>query len=571
MEELRSSRHGGQPEVEIAFAAAGRAWLLRKRFSGASGTVQLSDGAGTSLSGAAAEERLAALLGVEAAVEGRQLAQLPQRWAHLGVRQGEAGGNPLQGKGPSHDLDRLVQQLQQRGSSATLESPLDRRVEALLQAERDQLFTATGKVRAGSPLALARQEQAQAAADREQALRALEQAEAQAALERSRRKPLAQQLLSLRGQLQQLAELTAAQQVFQAESEQGQRSQAEQQRRQQQLSQELEQLHQSLASLQAALAERSRALERGQLLLERAAAAQRSEELTVQRRRFAALQEQAAALKAQLEPLPPISAEQLKALRQAERSLALARGRAEAAAARLEVLAADQPLRLDDRPLQAGASVQIEAAAILQVGAGVRLRLSPGGGEARATLRAPLGVRDGDEAEALLRRRSAHESELAQRRRSAAEIPWQRLDSQLAAVAVARLPLPHTVAMALSLRGPACGAGLVDLHPLGRSRATFLHIHVSEKAPDVQAPDARLLGGVIATGPHDLRLSTSPKSLILASHSDPLILGSGGQPVQHDFAKLGKLRKPDEHRSPPAPPVKSASQPAWCRGFPEFP
>ena len=79
VDELRSRLHSGLPEVEIGFEAGGAEWLVRKRFSGASGTCQLSNNQGVALSGAAAEERLAALLGVEAPIEGRRLAQLPLR------------------------------------------------------------------------------------------------------------------------------------------------------------------------------------------------------------------------------------------------------------------------------------------------------------------------------------------------------------------------------------------------------------------------------------------------------------------------------------------------------------
>lgn len=490
VEELRS-RAGGQPEVEIGFEAGGRQWTLRKRFSGSSGTVQLSDGGAVQLSAAAAEDQLAALLGVEGAVEGRQISQLPQRWAHLWVRQGEAGGNPLEGKGSSYDLDRLVHQLQQRGSSAALESPLDRQVEALLQAELDQLFTATGKVKAGSPLARARQQQdgASAALDearqrlqqleaaleeleriagrlaaidaRErpaleaqlqaqgQALRALEQAEAAAALERSRREPLAQQLASLQALQQHWNALSDQQAQAQAEHHRCRSAQAEQQLQQQTLARELEQGQRTMAALQSALAERTQALELAQLLLDQADAAQRSSELAEQRKRFSALQEQAAALKAQLAELPAIGPEQLQALREAERRLALAVARAEAMAAGLEVLDADQPLALDGRPLQAGASLRLGAAATLQVGEGVRLVIRPGGGEALeqaaserqaaqpalSALLQELGVADGDQAEQLLRRRTALEGELHQLRRSASEIPWQKLDSQIVAQA----------------------------------------------------------------------------------------------------------------------------------------
>ena len=490
VEELRS-RAGGQPEVEIGFEANGSQWLLRKRFSGSSGTVQLSDGAGIQLSGAAAEERLAALLGVEGAVEGRQISQLPQRWAHLWVRQGEAGGNPLEGKGDRYDLDRLVLQLQQRGSSAALESPLDRQVEALLQAELDQLFTATGKVKAGSPLAKARQDQHQTTANLEearqrleqleaaleeleriagrlqridaterpaleaqlqaqgQAQRALEQAETKAALERSRREPLAQQLQSLQALQQQWGELSAQQAKAQVERDRCRSAQAEQQHQQQALANDLVQRQQALAKLQHELAERAQALELGQLLLDQAEAAQRNAELQQQRKRFSALQEQAAAVKTQLAELPAINAEHVQALRQAERRVALAQARAEAMAADLEVLAADQPLRLEGESLQAGESVQLSTAATLQVGEGVRLVIRPGGGaaleqaagerhaaqQALNALRLALAGVDGEQAEQWLRQRTALEGELNQLRRSASEIPWQKLDSQIAAQA----------------------------------------------------------------------------------------------------------------------------------------
>ena len=487
VEELRS-RAGGQPEVEIGLEAAGRQWLLRKRFSGSSGTIQLSDGAGTNLSGAAAEDQLAKLLGVEGPVEGRQISQLPQRWAHLWVRQGEAGGNPLEARGSSYDLDRLVHQLQQRGSSAALESPLDRRVEALLQAELDQLFTATGKVKAGSALAAARQQRDQANAELEEARvrlqqllcsldnlqrigsrleridaeerpaleaqlqrqsaaqRALEQAEAEVALERSRREPLAQKLHALQGQLQQLTMLASEQ--ARARSERGtlQQNQAALQQRQQALASGIEQGQQALAALQTQLGERAQALELAQLLLEQDSALQRNAELTEQRQRFSGLQEQANAVKAHLAELPAITAKHLQALRQAERRLGLARARTEAMAASVEVLQADQPLRLDGQPLQAGDAMQISRAAELQLGDGVRVRISPGDGEALAAAAAErtaaeqalallltqLAMADAEQADQVLRQRTALESELAQLRRSASEIPWQRLDSQIA-------------------------------------------------------------------------------------------------------------------------------------------
>jgi DNA repair exonuclease SbcCD ATPase subunit len=502
VEELRSSRHGGQPEVEIGFAAGGREWLLRKRFSGSSGTVQLGDGAGTQLSGPAAEDQLAALLGVKGPVEGRRISQLPQRWAHLWVRQGEAGANPLDADATSYDLERLVQQLQQRGSSAALESPLDRRVEARLQSELAQLFTATGKVKAGSPLASAQLAETQAAArlsearerlaelhsaleelqridsrlqaiDRQerpaleaqlrqlgQAQRALEQAEARMALERSRRDPLAQQLQNLNSQLQQRTQLDSERRQAQADRDQAQRARADQLQQQQAIAQQLEALTMNLKALQAELGERAQALELGQLVLDQIGVEQRAGELAEMRSRFSRLQEEAAAVKGQLAALAPITAEQLQGLRQAERQLGLARARAEAMAATVSVVAADQRLQLDGRPLRPGEAIQIAHAADLQVGTGVRLRIQPGGGEALeqagseqtaaeqalAALLQSLAVADGDGAEQRLRQRTALEGELQQLRRAASDIPWQQLDSQIASLAARRRQLQEALA-----------------------------------------------------------------------------------------------------------------------------
>ncbi len=490
VEELRSRQHSGLPEVEIGFEAQGRSWLLRKRFAGSSGTVQLADGVGTSLSGAAAEERLAVLLGVEAPVEGRRISQLPQRWAHLWVRQGEAGANPLAGGGNSYDLDRLLNQLQQRGSSAALESPLDRQVEANLQLELSQLFTATGKVKAGSVLAQAQGQQQQAAerlqlaqerlaqletameelAQIEQRLelidgrerpaleaqhqrwqqqqRQLEQAKAQLELRRSQRQPLAQRWQALRQKIEERQQLEGQKQRASAEQSQlleSQRAHGAQ----------LEAIGQQLARLQGQLGDAAQGgrqlqqrLELGQLLLDQAAVEREAQQLQQHRQQFNLLQQQAAALKTELSFLAPITAERLQELRQAERRLGEARARSEAMAATVTLLRAEQPVLLDGQPLLSGSETRLVQASRLQVGPGVELEISPGGGEALANASAErlqaesqlagllqaMQLADSEAAEAIAQQRQRLESELANLRRNAAAIPWQRLDEQLAAL-----------------------------------------------------------------------------------------------------------------------------------------
>jgi DNA repair exonuclease SbcCD ATPase subunit len=501
VEELRSRQHSGLPEVEIGFEAQGRSWLLRKRFAGSSGTVQLADGVSTSLSGAAAEERLAELLGVDAAVEGRRIAQLPQRWAHLWVRQGEAGANPLAGGGNSYDLDRLLNQLQQRGSSAALESPLDRQVEANLQLELSQLFTATGRVRAGSVLAQAHSQQQQAAerlqlaqerlAQLETAMeelaqielrlelidgrerpalegsqhqwrqrqRKLEQARAQLALLRSQRQPLAQRW-------QALQELIEQRQQWERQRRQAAAEQLQLKERNRAHGDQLQAMAQQLDRLQGQLRDGQRGgrqlqqrLELGQLLLDRAAGEREASQLQQHRQQFNLLQQQAAALKAELASLPLLTAENLQELRQAERRVGEARARSEAMAATVTLVRAEQPVLLDGQPLLSGRETRLVQASRLLIGAGVELEISPGGGEALASatterlqaegqlagLLQAWQLADSDAAESIVQQRQRLDSELAQLRRNAAAIPWQRLDEQLAALQNRRQQLDSAI------------------------------------------------------------------------------------------------------------------------------
>ena len=238
VDEMRSRLHSGLPEVELGFEAAGARWELRKRFSGASGTCQLSSDAGLALRGAAAEEQLARLLGVDGPIEGRRHSQLPLRWAHLWVRQGEAGTNLLASPSEAYDVEQLVQQLQQRGAAAAaLESPLDRLVSEQLQIRLDQQFTATGKLKAGSPLAAARQRCSSALLNLEQA-QAL-QAELEAAMEQLRQIGERLQLIEAqeRPQLQRALQLEAQLRLRRAQVEP--------------LRQQLSNLEQAQAQLQA--------------------------------------------------------------------------------------------------------------------------------------------------------------------------------------------------------------------------------------------------------------------------------------------------------------------------------
>jgi chromosome segregation ATPase len=473
VEELRSRLHPGLPEVEISFEAGGQQWTLRKRFAGSSGTCQLSHGGGLSLSGAEAEERLAQLLGVEGAVEGRRIAQLPLRWAHLWVRQGEAGANLLTGPAEAYDLGRLIEQLQRgEGAEAALESALDRSVIESLRRQLELQFTATGKVRAGSPLALAgqRQQRARQQLDAALALRdqlddsldALQQIEERIeeleqrqapALEQLRRHLAERQLLDTelrplqqqRQRLQQAREewRQLSQQLDQQRREQGQLQQqvGGQQQQLAQLQQQIEQLSVQGQRCEQELGQRARERQLVQLLLDQ----DQLQRDVAQRQRhqhdFQQLQSQAEAIKTQLAQLPAIGAAELAGLRQAQLQLAQAEARRQASATTVELLAADQAVRLAGQPLLAGQPAELLRSGELEVGTGVRLRISPGGGETpqqaeaqwqaseqafRAQLQA-LGVANLEQAEAIASRRQGLEAELQRLREAAGTIPWARL------------------------------------------------------------------------------------------------------------------------------------------------
>ncbi len=484
VEELRSRLHSGLPEVEIGFEAGGSTWQLRKRFSGASGTCQLSNTSGVALSGAAAEERLAALLGVDGPIEGRRIGQLPQRWAHLWVRQGEAGNNLLSGPGAAYDLERLVQQLQQQGPTATLESPLDRLVDERIQQHLDGLFTATGKVKAGSPLAQAQERVKEAqgrlgqALERQAsletameelraiglrlkeideqerpALAAQRQLDATLQLRRAEAKPIRQQWEALRQAQQTLHNLE-----LQLTSQRS--SQSDQQRQLQASQQDLQQQDQALVhqrraleSLQAQALSNQERQQLAQHLLALDNLDREAQQLQAHKGQFSQLQQEAEHWKAELAALPPIGGEQVRALRQGEQRLAQAQARCQAMATHLTVLETDRPVTLGGQELVAGQEVQLSRAEELAIGPGVRLRISPGGGDATANaeqqrdlcdqqlqqLQGQLGVASSDAAEPLAQRRQVLEAELKRLRQAASAIPWAKLDAQLAELEPRRL------------------------------------------------------------------------------------------------------------------------------------
>jgi len=470
VEALQSRLHLGQPQVELAFAARGENWTLVKRFSGSSGKVLLRSGSGSHWQGPEAEEQLAELLGVRETLGSRQAGSLLRgRWAHLWVMQGRSGDDLLALGGAHYDLDALVGQLEQGGGSA-MQSPQDQQLASRLDALLAETFTpGRGNLRRQSPLWSAWQalEAAEAAVQLAQGqladygaaseelgrsaaslqelqqlhlpgLRQRQQRLQAAASERTRLEAalaLAQQQLEplqlrqqalardlaewrqlgaqLSGLGQQALNLETSRERAQAEL-----AQLEQQRIEQ------EQHRASLEVQRQAITERGQWLQR---LLEEARLQADLARLNAQRAQLERQEQARAILQAQLDALAPIDGAALAALQGLEQARRDAATRLGAMAAGVELLRSDLPVTLAGQPLEPGTDLRLSEASELQVGSGVVLRISPGGGQALAQAQqqrqrgesallaalGSLGVASLGAAESLARKRQALEQQLA--------------------------------------------------------------------------------------------------------------------------------------------------------------
>ena len=470
VEALQSRLHLGQPTVQIGFEAKGDNWTLRKRFSGATGQVTLqAESSGKPLTGPAAEDVLAELLGVGEIVGSKQAGTvLPSRWAHLWVRQGFSGDDLLATSTSHYDFDQLRLQLERSGGAAVQQSALDQQVEKRIKDALDENFTTRG-TKKNSPLyareealktaqskmelALARltdyEDASDQLADLCEELEQLQSQELPALLDSQKRLQDGAQAV---GRLDSAIELAAkglepirlrheaAQQTLQ----QLDGLQAEIQERQNSLNTleangagaQSREAELKAAELQhteslATLSQQRQSLDQRQQLLrclvERTSTA---ESLTRQSAELEKLQQEASkrqSLEQQLSGLPTISKPSLLELRGLEQQLRDALTRQEAMAAGVKLLKADQPVRLDGRPLQVGDEQRLSAVFQLQVGDGVVLEIAPGGGQALgdleqtlqdarnqlATQLAALKVVSVAAAEALLEQRNALDQQLA--------------------------------------------------------------------------------------------------------------------------------------------------------------
>ena len=609
---LRSRLHAGHPTVELGFEAGAEQWTLEKRFSGASGTVALRSRSGRSLNGPEAEELLAALLGVSEIVGSRQAGNvLPTRWAHLWVMQGRAGDDLLaQGRG-SYDLDELLRQLEQ-GGGAAMQSALDQQVAALIDSELAENFTETGRVKANSPLRNALDAEAAAQAVLQQAeaqladferaseeLAALEAkltrlqgerlpaliqqrrafqenaaraAQLQAALDlkSSQLEPHQQRLQSLRRTAQELADVTAQLQDSQARLTAASEALNQGQARAAQLAQQQQQREGQRLELQQArrvLEQQGRLVQK--LLTRARQLADRDRirgDLTQLRERLNTIAE----LQTSLAALAVITREDVSELRTLAQDVRDARARQAAMAAGVQLLRANQQVRIDGQPLLAGEERQLSEAFEVAIGDDVVLRITPGGGQALADSRGALtraeaacsgalqrlAVDSLAAAEAIAGRRASLEQQLAllagggntedptvlEQRLAAADTRLAELEGEIGQLAEVQRaleaagPLPTAEAELDQLHGRLQGALAGRLEALGVVEEALdgLRLEVAEFAAGLS--EARLLRGNLVT---EIEMRVHRRDAIVAEQGDDAALAAAMATAEAQVAAAG--------------------------------
>ncbi|MCW1886062.1 AAA family ATPase [Luteolibacter flavescens] len=505
--EMVSTRHLGEPEIYLTFEAAGSTWELEKRFAGAKGSTRLTASGATPLKDDEAETRLAELLKSETASGGGAAKLLPTLWAHLWVWQGSSGDDPS-GHASDHK-DTLVHRLQQDGLAAVMQSATDQRVREHVAARYDELFTATGKLKAGSPPELARARLAEAEASlsraREIAGR-LEQAAAEH--ERSERElaeidlilpGLREQKVVTDAKLLEVAELRrqeeARQHAWQTAATLA-RQLAEQDAAIRKLHEQADQSRDSLGPaerMEASLVagekearELSQSAETSQrqsadairtarlrhdcavasiAVLEKAADLAR---LTARAAEASQLRTDIRGQEEALSQLPAITAKDLEVLRQLDRAASQAEASLSAMATGIELIASDVAVSLDGQALVPGEARTLTDTGELKIGPGTRLRIHPGGGISLADARLRLEasrrslkdaldrhtLRDLDQATAVLQLRQTLTQQIAQ-----LEIRWKALGGEVLSAELTAAGTAHEAAKSeLERRHAAAGS-----------------------------------------------------------------------------------------------------------------
>ncbi len=411
----------GHPEVEVRFAANGAEYHLTKRFSGASGTTQLVQVGGQTWRGEEAESRLAGLLGVEELGGGRGiLGRVSEQWSHLWVWQGMSGDDPSEHA--ASQQAHLLQQLQQTGGAVAMQSELDGRVASRFAQARDQIFVRAGNARSGSDLHKAQTESQQAETDQAESSERLDKlrqavrdfVDASSTIQRttSDLEDLRQQRQDVNEKISQAEDLCRAEEVQTSAANSAvenlaalegiekniyglresvstlQKSLEPKQEEERRLESALTDSRKRTSDAEREYAEALKKTREVRLRRELAAAyvsrfekETRNRELRTRLNRVQALEKDIAGLREQLAQLASIDQEGLEALQDLENKLGQASAALNAMAAEVEVVKADQPVRVGDAELSAGESHTVSEPTEVKVGDSLCLRIHPGGGD----------------------------------------------------------------------------------------------------------------------------------------------------------------------------------------------
>jgi DNA repair exonuclease SbcCD ATPase subunit len=416
---MRSNLGDGHPEVEVEFQIHNEIYRVYKKFSGTSGVTRLSQVNGKTVTGDEAETRLSELLGVEAVGGGRGIGErVSQQWAHLWVWQGQSGTDPS--TYATAQRDALLARLQS-GSAIVMQSELDARVAAVFINKVAAEFSAKREPKVRSPLFEARKK-------RDEAQDAVHKAE-----ENCLKLDQAVQDFSTAGQAQQDAEARIWQLQQDLRTVELHLEQVRQLRldidnakiqhrkfreRKDQLlkfGQDIERAESELRTIRQEL--KSAASTEGDLVkaeqdseraysqaqedyeaaqdaeniaigkLELATAVQEHLRVSEQRQSCEKDQQQAneirqqlADVKTRLAVVPVISETQLRHLQKSSKTLDAAEATLKAIATGIELVVADQSVRVGSAELRAGQPITITESTEISIGDGTRLLIRPGGG-----------------------------------------------------------------------------------------------------------------------------------------------------------------------------------------------
>jgi len=421
------SQHGGNPVVAVCFEVAGRRYHLKKGFSGSKGTTTLTEEGGETWSAELGEEKLAALLRVDAPVGGRSAAdRVAKQWAHLWAWQGKAGEDPSEHANMQRDA--LLARLKTQGGAAVMQSDVDARVASRFATLREQLFVRNDTPRAGSDWAGALQacnDAIQTESDSRMAFERLQQAAGDFELATIEIKACEERLellaaekgeveikLQQVGNLQvdeasQLAEANAAGERYNALESNDQRisecrsgiqarenALAPKRSAVRQLEEVAESKKQLAGQAVRQFEDAGEGLRKLRFRHELARAYVRLFELTAESDRLATKaarvrqsKDDLTEVERNLAAIPAVDNAKLKKLQSLDRKRSDAEVALKAMAAGLEVLEAAEPVSAGDTSFAVGQTQILTEDTEIRIGSGTRLRVRPGGGTTLAEVR----------------------------------------------------------------------------------------------------------------------------------------------------------------------------------------